>query len=66
MYSANGTEFKTFSDAVNCAKAQNCEVVQIDNGLVRWTPPAPISAKRMRRYQDQMSAYNAYKASQSK
>lgn len=63
MYSANGNEFKIFFDAVNYAKAQSCEVIQIDNGLVRWTPPAPISAKRMRQYQNQL---NAYKASQSK
>ena len=61
MYSVDGLKFTSFMEAIATAKCRNSQVVQIDNGLVRWTPPSPVSAKRKRRYQNQKAAYEAAK-----
>ena len=61
MYTVNGNLFNSYMAAIAAAKAENTEVIQADNGMVRWTPPAPVSAKRMRQYRNKAAAYEAAK-----
>jgi hypothetical protein len=56
MYSVNGKTFDSFMAACKHGQSVNMEVIQVDNGAVRWTPPAvcPKFAKRMRKYEEAM------------
>lgn len=66
MYSVNSTTFEFFSDAVKAAKAVNGNVILVSTGDVKWSPAPAVSAKKLRRYQSDLNAYNAYVASLSK
>ena len=59
-YSVNGKEFKSYFEAIEEAKLQNTEVIEIANGQVRWKPLPPVSKKRMKRYLEGKSAHEAY------
>ena len=58
-YLVNGTEYVAFSAAVDAAKVAGVVVIDGRNGLVRWTPPAPVSRARMARYENRKAAYEA-------
>ena len=61
-YSVNGKEFSSHSEAVKYAISVNAQqVIVIETGSCCWEPPAPVSKKRMKRYLEQKSAYEAYK-----
>ena len=47
MYSVNGVEFESFSEAVAAAKPIRAEVFEVATGLRRWAP-APLPKKRTR------------------
>lgn len=57
---ATGKEFAMFMDAVRAASPIRSEVVDSD-GVRRWAPAAPVSAKKMRRYHEQKAAHDAQK-----
>lgn len=59
MYQANDKTFVSFFDAIKYAKSANTDVIEIETGLRRWTPAPAVSAKKMRRYQEQLAAYQA-------
>jgi len=60
-YIVNGIEYVAFSAAVAAAKAAGAVVIDGQNGLVRWTAPAPVSKSRMLRYEHRKAAYEAQK-----
>lgn len=59
MYTVNGEVFNSYMAAVKKATEVNADVIQADNGIRRWTPPAPVSKAKLRRYKDGMAAYDA-------
>lgn len=61
---ATGEKFQSFMAAVASAKVAASDVIEIATGIRRWTPPAAVSAKKVRKYNEHMSAHAAYKALQ--
>lgn len=59
MYTVNGTEFASFTQAIQAAKAIGADVLQADNGARRWTPAPAPSAKKTRMYRERLAAYKA-------
>ena len=66
MYSANNEKFDSFLKAVAYAKANKCEVIEVGTGIRRWQPAPPASAKKIREYNERVSAHQAYVRSESK
>ena len=67
MYTVDNQSFDSYFAAIAAAKAANTQVIQSDNGQVRWEPLPEVSAKRMRRYKEQNAAYQvAKRAGQAK
>ena len=46
MYSVNGKVFNSYFQAIEEGQKQNAQVIQVDNGQVRWEPLPPVSKKR--------------------
>ena len=59
MYKVKGKTFDSFMKAMRYAQSIKAEVFEVETGLRRWAPADPISAKRMRRYENQKAAYEA-------
>ena len=59
MYTVNEKTFNSFMKAMRYAQSIKAEVFEVETGLRRWAPAAPVSAKRMRRYENQKAAYDA-------
>jgi hypothetical protein len=48
-YKVNETEFSLFTEAVAFAKPIRANVIQIDNGLIRWEPaPLKTGSRKVR------------------
>ncbi len=61
-YTVNGTGFDSFLAAIRLAKELGCDVIETATGSRRWTPAPPVSAKAIRRYENQKAAYEAQEA----
>ena len=59
MYEVNGHKFEMFMQAVRFAEQIDAEVFEVETGMRRWYPAPKVSAKRMRRYAEHKSAYEA-------
>jgi hypothetical protein len=59
MYTVNGQSFNSYLAAIDAAAKIGADVIQTDNGMRRWTPPAPVSKKAKRRYADHKNAHEA-------
>ena len=55
---ATGNTFASFNQAIREANIFKCNVLD-ENGNSKWSPAPPVSAKRMRRYNEQLAAYQA-------
>ncbi|MCP5018940.1 MAG: hypothetical protein GY938_27230 [Ketobacter sp.] len=55
---ATGQQVTSFTKAIEIADQISSDVLL--NGQVKWTPATPVSKKRMRQYQGDLNAYNAY------
>jgi hypothetical protein len=58
-YIVNNVKYVAFSAAVAAAKLAGANVIDGQNGIVRWSPPAPVSKARMDRYAHRKAAYEA-------
>jgi len=58
-YQANDKQFDNFSEAIKYANTIKCDIIEIANGKTRWTPAPPVSAKRIRDYNNRKAAYEA-------
>ena len=65
MYTVNGKEFSSYFAAIAEAKVHRADVIETATGNRRWTPPAQVSAKKMRRYEQQKAAYEAQQSMKS-
>lgn len=59
MYIVNGNKFDSYFAAIAAAKEIGADVIQADNGARRWTPPAAVTAKKMRFHAEHKAAYAA-------
>ena len=62
MYTVNETTYTSYFAATAAAEEENANVIQTDNGLVRYTPSVKVTAKQERVYKERLSAYSAYKS----
>lgn len=62
MYIVNGNKIESYFAAIAAAKAIGADVIQADNGARRWTPPAAVSAKKLRAHAEHKAAYAAQQA----
>ena len=58
-YQANDKQFADFFEAIKYANTVKCDIVEIATGKRRWTPAPPVSAKRIRDYNNRKAAYEA-------
>jgi hypothetical protein len=58
-YQANDKQFADFFEAIRYANTVKCDIVEIATGKTRWTPAPPVSAKRIRDYNNRKAAYEA-------
>jgi len=63
MYIIETTSEKvdSYMKAVQIASGLNSKVIEASSGIVRWEPAPAVSKKAMRRYNERVSAHNAYK-----
>jgi hypothetical protein len=62
MYTVNEQKFSSYLKAVAAANLAGAEVFD-ENGVRRWAPAAAVSKKAVRRYNEQLAAYNAQQKS---
>lgn len=61
MYTVNQESYTSYLKAVAAAKSASAEVFD-DKGIRRWYPAtSTVSAKQVRRYNEQLAAHNAQK-----
>lgn len=60
---ASGNTHRSFLAAVREADALKCNVVDTVTGASKWSPAPPVSSARMKRYREQLAAYNAQQRS---
>lgn len=60
MYQVNGKTFTSYLTAIKHAQSIKANVVEIENGRIRWTPPSPVTEKAARKYRDHLAARAAY------
>ena len=61
MYQVKGTIYTSFFAAIEAAQKAGAEVYEVATNTRRWHPAPPVSAKRMRQYNEQLAAYEAQK-----
>lgn len=59
MYSVEGQIYNSFLAAIGAAEKIGANVIMVSNGSVKWSPAPQVSRKKMRKYQNQLAAYNA-------
>lgn len=62
MYTVNDKTFDSYMKAVAYAEEVAADVIQTDNGMRRWTPPAAVTKKAKRRYAEHKAVYDIQKA----
>jgi hypothetical protein len=64
MYQVKTTSqtFNSFLTAVAAGKAACSEVFEVETGVRRWAPAAPIAAKAARQYRERLAARAAHEA----
>lgn len=55
-----GEKVESFTSAIRIANELNSNVIESATGIVRWEPAPAVSKKAMRRYNERLSAYDAY------
>ena len=58
-YQVNETGFNSFMAAVRFAQSVGSVVIETATGNRRWSPAAPVSAKKMRQHREHQNAYAA-------
>lgn len=55
-----GETFNSFLAAVAAGKAAASDVIEVETGVRRWAPAAPVSSKKARQYREALAARAAY------
>lgn len=68
MYIIETTNQKeaSYMKAIQIANGIGSKVIDENTGMVKWEPAPAVTAKAMKRYNEQKSAYNAYQQIKSR